>query len=192
MPIARVVITKQAAYRGLTERWSNGYRFNLPTIDEATIHALATALIGMEAAFHATRVSFVYANGGRDQAGAQAVYAEEYATPTLGGVNPAIVHPENVVMAESKRRARVYARKFYHTLAHIGAAAGTPEILTSGLMSGANTQLVKLTNGTLPGGAVYCWPDGTAVTVPFTLDGFLRTRQFDRRGKRPTQAPPQG
>lgn len=191
MPIARVVITKEIDYRQRKERWSNGYRFDLPTIDTATIQALATALITMERPLHGDRVRFVYANGGRDAPKAQAVYVEEFATPQTGAGTSAVVHPETCVMIESKRRQRVYARKFFHTLQLTPAAAATSEALKAADVTFVNTTVAKLTNGTLPGGAVYCWPDGTPVTVPFTADPFFRTRQFDRRGKRPTQAAPQ-
>src|SRR5215210_8630369 len=92
MPVARVVLTHQCTFRGAPERWSNKYSFNLPTIDTATVSALAAALITWERTMHANRVSYVYAVGGRDQAGAQAVYAEEFGTPQVGTQTPVIVH----------------------------------------------------------------------------------------------------
>lgn len=192
MAIARVVITKEIDYRNGVERFSNGYRFNLPTIDEATIGTLALALIEWERPMHAGSVRFVYANGGRDAPGAQAVYVEEYENPLTGGSSAQNVHPETVIMAESKRRQRVYARKFFHTMNAMAGDSSTPEKLTAAAISFFNGRLATLTNGDLPGDAVYCWPDGTPLAEPFTLDPYLRTRQFDRRGKRPTRTPPQG
>lgn len=192
MPVARVVITKEIDYRGGQERWSNGYRFNLGTIDEATIHGLATALIAMERPLHGNRVRFVYANGGRDAKGAQAVYVEEFATPLLGAGESNAVHPETCVLVESKRRQRVYARKFFHTMQLLPVDNAHSEQVKPADRTFVNGVVDALTDGSLPGGAVYCWPDGTAVEEPFTCDPWFRTRQFDRRGKRPTQAPPGG
>lgn len=184
MPIARVVITKEASWKAGKERWSNGYRFDLPTIDQATISALAAALIAMERPLHASRVTFPYANGGRDAPGANAVYAEEFATP-LAGTSAAgnTIHPEVCVMAESKRRPRVYARKFFHVCRSV-TAVDRDDVLDGAEATRINGIIDTLTDGTLPGGAVYCWPDGAAVTTPFTCDPYLRTRQFPRRSPR--------
>jgi len=192
MPTARVIVTKEIDYRQTVERFSNGYRFNLPTIDEATIRTLALALRDWERPMHAGSVRFVYLNGGRDAPGAQSVYVEEFENPLVGGSSAVNVHPETVIMAESKRRQRVYARKFFHTLNAQAQDSSTPERLSQQAIDFFNGRLATLTDGSLPDGARYCWPDGTALAEPFTLDPYLRVRQFDRRGKRPTQAPPQG
>jgi hypothetical protein len=184
MPVARVVITKQITWKGAPERWSNGYRFNLPTIDQATIQALAAALITWERNQHAARVSFVYANGGRDAAGAQAVYAEEFTTPQVGGGVNFAIHPEVCVLMERKRRAKVYARKWYHLGLNFYGPNTAPEVIPTAARDSVNTWIAKLTDGSLPGGAVYCWPDGTALDGPFTCDAYLRTRQFPRRSPR--------
>lgn len=183
MPVARVVLTKEITWKGKPERWSNGYRFNLDTISEATIQPLAAALITWERNFHAARVRYVYANGGRDAPGAQAVYAEEFASPQVGGGVNAVIHPEVCVLLEAKRRPRVYARKWYHTCLNFQGPATAPEALAADVITDMNGRAAKLTDGTLPSGARYCWPDGTLVPA-FTCDPWARTRQFPRRSPR--------
>ena len=192
MPVARVVITKEMSFRGKPERWSNGYRFSLPTIDQATIKTLALALRDWERGFHAAAISFVYANGGLDAPGANAVYAEEFAAPLEGTAAGAGTHPEVCVMAESKIAPRRYARKWFHTLAFPGNLAGSNNVGIADTSRGdLNTAFLKLTNGTLPGGAVYCQPNGATLPQPFTCDPWLRTRQFKRRSpRRPTVLSP--
>lgn len=189
MPLARVVVTKEVPYRDRVERFSNGYRFNLPAVTETVIHDLAAALIAIERPLHRATVKFVYANGGRDEKGAVAAYVEEFATPLVGtGSGNDVLHPESTIMYEAKRRQRVYARKFFHVeIASI--AAGRPENLDPTWRTAHMNALSGLTDGTLPGGARYAWPDGTNVASAFTLDPFIRTRQFDRRGKRPPRVP---
>lgn len=188
MAIARVVTTKEITWKGHPERWSNGYRFDLPTIDQATIQALAAALITWERNFHAARVRFVYAVGGRDAKGVAAVYAEEFATPQVGGAVNAVIHPEVCILAEAKLRPRVYARKWFHTCINTQGPATAPEVLPPETITDFNGRWAKLTDGSLPGGARYCWPNGSPVAA-FTTDPYARTRQFPRRS--PRKAPPE-
>lgn len=183
MPVARVVITKQIQWKGQPERWSNGYRFNLPEITTPVIRDLAAALIGMERNLHANFVQFVYANGGRDAKGAEAVYAEDFATPLAGSLAGSDVHPEVCFVVERKLKPRVYARKWFHSCHYKGAPA-TGEVFDPGDRTTVNSRLVALTNGSLPGGAVYCWPNGEPLDGPMVADPWLRTRQFPRRSPR--------
>lgn len=190
MPIAHVVITKEIDFRGGVERFSNGYTLDTGSAGtgNADIAALVTALIDMEQTLHASDVRFVYANGG--PRGADSTYVNEFTTPEVGAQTPGYDHPEVCVLAESKFGQRRYARKWFHCCRGLGETSGDASALTSALRTAINTQLVKLTNGTLPGGAKYWTPIGGVLTTPFTVDPYLRTHQFKARPKR--KLPPAG
>lgn len=184
MPTVHAVITKEFTFRGKPERWSNGYNLqigsNEPT--EAYVKSLCDALKAMERAFTPTDTKFVYSVGGL--LGEDAVYAEEYLTVQNGTLTgTANGHPETCHMAESKLGPKRYLRKYYH-LRWPGSGAGFDAVdsTTKGIME---TQLLKLTNGTLPGAAAACRPNGALAIAPFTVDPFIRTHQLKRRGKRP-------
>lgn len=187
MALAKIVITKEIDYRGGKERFSNGYTLQMSGTGETAIHDVAAALIAMERPFHSNAVRFVYANGGPHGAGQLSTYVEEFATPTTGERSNSGAHPEVVLMFESKRRQRVYARKFFHTLAYSPNDATHPERIGGADQTYLTGAVAQLTNGSLPGDARYAWPDGSLVATAFTVDPFFRTRQFDRRGKRPTR-----
>jgi hypothetical protein len=184
MTVIHVVITKQIpSFRGKPERWSNGYTFQTTSsIDSAFVKSIADALVTMERPFHLGIVSFPYRVGG--VLGEDAVYAEEVPSPpngtlSLGGVG---VHPEECVLAKSRIGPKRYAFKYYH------GACGQGGQMDDTLGSQAtliNSQLVKLTDGTLPGSATYCRPNGALLTAPFRCDPYIRTHQLKRRGKRP-------
>jgi hypothetical protein len=187
MPVARVVTTKEIPYKTGVERFSNGYKFNLPAVTETVIHDLAAALIAMERPLHSNIVKFVYAVGGIDAPGAEAVYAENFATPLLGTLTASYqLHPEECIVYTLRRRQKVYARKWFHS--QRCSKGGQMEYLDNTFRTTNNGALAKLTDGTLPGGVRTCWPDGEVMSGTFALDQFVRIRQFDRRGKRPTRA----
>jgi hypothetical protein len=187
MPTLHVVTTKQFTFRGLPERFSNGYNFQLGSNDptEAFVASVARAVRDMEKSFHSPHVRFVYLVGGlKDE---DAIWSEE-----LGGTGPqgqgstSTMHPETVVMAEAKKKNKVYLRKFFHTLSHMSSDPAQGDVLQSTAAATINTALAKLTDGTLPGGVKACHPNGDLALNAFTCDPYLRTRQLKRRGRRPT------
>jgi hypothetical protein len=189
MAIAHIVITKEIDYQGGDERFSNGYTLDLggAAADEGNVGTLVTALIDMEQAIHASDVRFVYANGG--PRGANSTYVNEFTTVEVGAQTSGYDHPEVCVLAESKFGQRRYARKWFHLCRGLGVARGAASALAAAVRTAINTQLVKLTNGTLPLSAHYWTPKAGTLTVPFTCDEFLRTHQFRARPKR--KLPPQ-
>jgi hypothetical protein len=183
MPTLHIVITKQIpSFRGKPERWSNGYTLQSTGANDGPfIKSIADALVAMERPFHTPPISFPYRVGGL--LGEDALYAEEVTSPpngtlSLSGVG---VHPESCVLVKSKIGPKRYAFKYYH------GACGQGGVMTDALGGQAATiesNVVKLTNGTLPGGAVYCRPNGAILTAPFLCDPYIRTHQLKRRGKR--------
>lgn len=185
MPTLHAVITKEFTFRGKPERFSNGY--NLQTTGDlnsaAFVKSVCDALVTMEKAFHASDIKFVYSVGG--PIGQDATYAEEYATQTTGTFNGNTgTHPETCYMAESKIAPKKYLRKFYH--GNLGRAGGAGnDLVDTTARTTMTTALAKLTDGTLPGAATYCRPNGSLALVPFTVDPYIRVHQLKRRGKRP-------
>lgn len=193
MPVARVVITKEIPFRAGVERFSNGYKFNLPDVTQSVISALAAALITMERPLHANDRKFVYAVGGLDAPGSEAVYAEEFPSPLLGTLTgpTEAVHAEVCMVYALKRRQRVYSRKWYH-VGYADVNGSRADMLDATYRTSKAGALAKLTDGTLPGGARVCWPDGTQIEGTYSLDQWLRIRQFDRRSPRPIGSGVQG
>lgn len=184
MPTVHAVITKEFTFRGKPERFSNGYNFQYGgTVSAATMKTLCDALVAMERTFHTTTIKFPYRVAGL--LGEDAVYSEEVASPPSGtNPNGRASHPEECYLAESKFGPKRYMRKYYHCgLGRNGNL--TDDTPVGQAVTDINAALAKLTDGTLPGGATYCRPNGALATAPFTVDPFLRVHQLKRRGKRP-------
>lgn len=184
MATLHVVITKEFTFRGQPERFSNGYNFQTESdLNEAYVESIASRLISMERQFHPSWVDFVYAVGG--PLGQDAVYAEEFQNPLAGvgasGINDQ-QHPEVCALAQSRIGPRRYLMKYYHGFPQTGPHT---DAIAAAYKTAAEEELVVLTDGTLPGNATYCRPNGALATEPFTIDGFARTHQLKRRGKRP-------
>ena len=185
MPTISLVVNKRLQFRGQQEDYSNRYLFQAGANPITTdfVSNLYDAIRNMERGLHTPAVTFTGGWGG--PVDLPAVFSKTEApgmTGTGGTTNS--THPETCVMAESKIQNRVYLRKFYHLSA--GQASGSGDTVLATLVTSVNTALVKLTDGTLPGGVIACRPNGALATVPFTSDPYLRTRQFKRRGRRPT------
>lgn len=185
MPTVKLVITKQFTFRGVPERFSNGYLFQTGStnVDNATLSAGCAALITMERAIHGSHITFPYALGGL--LGEDALYVEEFGTPLAGQLAPSSDHQEVCVMMESKFGQRRYMRKWYHPGARVGGTGATADQLQGGTKTLFDTTCTKLTDGTMPQGWRYCRPNGALATVPFTADQWVRTHQLKARGKRP-------
>jgi hypothetical protein len=187
----RVVLTKEFTFRGRPERYSNGYTFTGGTAsptNAADVSAAVLALINIEKAFHAVGCKFVYAYGG--QQGSDAVYVEEFASPQVGLLSEAQMHPETVILLQAKIARRRYLTKYFHTGAHIGGSGVTTKDAapTGTFKTTIESNMAKLTDGTFSGGMRACAPNGALPVEPFLLDPYLRTHQLKARGKRPTAA----
>lgn len=187
MPTAHVVSTKLFTFRGQPERWSNGYNFQLGgnALTPEFAEELYLAVRAQERQFHSTDVRFVYGVVGL--LNEDAVWSNEYGNAGPVGISPqSNMHPETVVMTESKLRNRVYLRKFYHTRAHVPDAPTESDLLRTPDKTGINAAVLKFTDGSMPGGVLACFPNGDVATTPFVCDPYMRTRQLKRRGRRPT------
>jgi hypothetical protein len=184
MPTIHAVITKQFTFRGKPERWSNGYNLqSTATIDAAYLKSVCDALVTMERDFTLNDVSYVYSVAGL--LGQDALYAEEYASPQVGIITSSTSqqHPESCVLAQSQFGPRRFVMKYYHGTAW-APSGKLSDVLDSATKTRIEGDLVKLTNGTLPGAATYCRPNGALITSPFKCDPYVRTHQLKRRGKR--------
>lgn len=183
MAVIHCVITKQFTFRGKPERWSNGY--NLQTtqaLDPAYLKSVCDALVEMERPFTAAQVSYPYRVAGVLGA-ANALYSEEVGSPPVGIKSSGVIlHPEVCVLAQSYIGPKRYLMKYYHGAGYLdGPVADTVQ---NQIKTDINASLVKLTNGTLPGSATACRPNGALATAPFLVDPYYRVHQLKRRGKR--------
>lgn len=186
MPVARVVVAKQAPFKGKQEEFSNVYHFETGTQPFAynALHDLAHAVLGVEVQIHATLVSFVYLLA--TMVGVKPAIFTEPLDGSLHGIqNPSGVPGEVCVLAESKLRNRVYMRKFYHLYhATAGQNTGLPDTPRTDLTPDINAALVPLTDGSMPGTVRLCTEKGIVATEPLHVAPYLVTRQFKRPGKR--------
>jgi hypothetical protein len=190
MPTYRIIVEKSLQFRNQEERFANGYNFQSATLTSEQHLALVDAVVAVEREIHAASVMFHNARlipnwtpGGNQEATAFRDYS-----PVLAGVaaNAALQHPEVTAMAEWPTTKRgVYLRKFYHLGRFPNAINETSQI---GDMTAATTKILPLSNGSLPGAATICRPNGELATGPGKFDIFARTRQFRRGGRRPTSA----
>jgi hypothetical protein len=182
MPTLHVVITKSCTFRGKPERFSNGYTLQSTSpFTSAYVKSVADALVAMERTFTGPGVTFPYRVGG--PLGEDAVYAEEVASPPSGSASFAGVgvHPETCALAKSRIGPKRYAFKYYHGA--LASGSFMSDVL-GGVATNINAAIVQLTNGSLPGAASYCRPNGDLLTQPFVCDQYARVHQFKRRGKR--------
>jgi hypothetical protein len=190
MPTYRIIIEKSLQFRDQQERYANGYNFQSATLTSEQHLGLIDAVVAVEREIHAPSVMFHNARlipnwtpGGDQEATAFRDYS-----PVLAGVaaNSALQHPEVTAMAEWPTTKRgVYLRKFYHLGRFPNVINETSNI---GDMATPTTKILKLTDGTLPGSATLCRPNGELATGPGKFDPYARTRQFRRGGRRPTSA----
>lgn len=186
VPTLHVVITKEFSFRGQRERFGNGYNFQTGSNDvtEAFAKSVADALVTLERNLHADTVSFPYRVAGL--LGQDAIYAEEVSAPPVGNASYTGSHPEVCVLAQSRVAPKRYLMKYFHTMASSPGGSAEPDALSDAFRLSYDNALLKLTNGTMPGGVIYCRPNGDLATQPFKLDRYARTHQLKRRGRRPT------
>lgn len=184
MPTVHVVVTKEfPAFRGKPERFGNGYNFQVGDTDVTQEYCgqLAHAVRDMERQFTSGEVRFPYLVAGL--LGEDALFTEELGQGgPQGQATNGVRHPEACILAQAKIGPKRYLMKYYH------AAAGIPQdgdVVTGPNISSWEGWLAKLNDGTLPGGAISCRPNGALVQATWRADAFVRTHQLKRRGKRP-------
>lgn len=186
MPTARIIQTYTIAFRGVPEEWSLGFNFQMgsnPT-DAPTLKEISDDVW--------TRVvkptlsdtcKFIRVTGG--PLGSDAIFAEKRSGTEGGSHASQAQHPEVCVMMSSQLGPGRFARKWIHTGWAQQITANDEHVQTADKTL-INNAYVHLTDGTLPHGVRYCFPNGDLAVAPFLADTWLRTRQFRRRGKRPS------
>lgn len=191
-----ITIVKAFTYRGKREEFSNKYHFSGTTPgSDAAWKTLADAWIAQEARIMHSGVKFVRVYGyeaGNEISVAQIDYEAAPLTPAVGtlaaGSGRAFLTPEASLMIRwrtperNSRKKWIYLRKYYH-----GTRVETDgDRIDTLVVTEAQAMAAKLTDGTLPGGAKYCGPQG-AVAGAIQVDPYAVSRELKRRGKRPSR-----
>lgn len=198
MSVFRCVLTKQGSWRGVPEQWSNGYCFSgTEPADRAAAIEFFNAVFALEGNFHRGQqlVKGYYYPDTND--GTVVKWGNDYLTDgSAAQVSPGGLlnsGPTNKLSLEqaalmrarcgetSKGKPR-YVMKYFHG---VFAKQTNPDLLDTLNVSVVTPELEKWTNGTLPGGAKLCRPDGLVCATP-QLRPFITTRTLKRRGKRPS------
>lgn len=182
----RVVITKLIGFRGGTEEFTNGYTLTGDHADytDATWITLIDALVAIERSIHGQQIDFVRAQAGG--AGEPVDHTRVLSGSGSRGATGATlrVHPELCQLAEAVVSSTRTLRKYYH----VGRLTQTPDGDTLQAADKATTELVKLSNGTLPNGAKVCAPNGDVPVVAWDWDPYVRVHQFRAGSRRPPAA----
>lgn len=201
MATVKIITVKESTWRGSREEWTNGWTFSSEDIAASADRlALINAVWDIEKLFTATgngnntvlRRAYYYndINGTSDESWVFPNYNETGPKLPLGTGTQATsgnVPPfESCFLIKSKagkgaKGRPVYISKFIH-----GALATSDEDLAAGITPAGTSALAKLTDGTLPGGAKVCRPNGV-LAEGFVLDRFMRHHTLKRRGKRPSR-----
>ncbi len=188
MATLRLVMTFGIRFQAKTEEWSLGFNFQTGEnpITGDLVGALQAALwTDVIRPTVSSNVTYRRFHGG--ELGQDAIHAQTFDAPATGTIAAKAEHPEVCYLMESKMGPRRYLRKWVHSGAFEGTVGDGSSFQTADRDT-VNLKWVKLTDGTLPSGVKYCAPNGDLALAPFTADPILRTRQFRRRGKRPTPA----
>lgn len=192
-----ITIIKRFQYRGADEEFSNKYHFSgtVPT-SSAEWKTLADAIIAAEKLATSSLVKFTRAYGyvaGSNLSVAQIDYkalgAEvtgQYApignTQQVAGDIAAVIRW--LTPGVTSRGKKIYLRKYMHGI--------YSDLDADKLAADQRTKLAtfaaKMIDGTLPGSATYCGPQGATASMPEVAQ-YLTTRTLKRRGKRPPTTP---
>jgi hypothetical protein len=201
MATFRITLVKSTPYRAeAEEEWSNSYYLSGTEPSDATEWvALADAIFAMEGGFiNVSTVTTHLTHGYGYSPGSDiAVWSGDFtAGGTSAGVAPdgagwttptteklplavcALIRAE-CGLSTSTGKPR-YIMKYIHDIpAGLGGGDHVPAVGGTGA-----TRLASMTDGSLPGGAVLCAPDGHLATTP-VMRPYSTTHQIKRRGKRP-------
>lgn len=192
-----ITLVKRFYYRGAYEEWTNRYHFSGSTPgDAAAWKVLADAVFASEKTCLPAVVELVRAYGYEAGSnGADAVIEYDIAplavVPGTLSMTGATYTPGDVafwIRWPTPDRARgkvVYLRKYLHGALRSLTGPGTtlndailPAQATAALAHGA-----KMIDGSLPGAAKVCGPQGAVAGAP-SVSPYLTTRTLKRRGKR--------
>jgi len=189
-----ITIIKSFEYRGKPEEFSNRYHFeNHHPASDTEWAQLADAIWSAERPCFPPTVKWVQAYG--YNAGTEhsiwGWWVDNAGTGPVGTLPVIDAHnymPGDVAATVrwytgevNSRGKRIYCRKYFHG---VYSAPGDADSLDGTQKAALDAYAVKMIDGSLPGGARYCGPQGANLTEP-RVDPFLTTRTLKRRGKRP-------
>ena len=187
-----ITINKLMDYRGLKEVTSNTYHFSGTTpANDAAWQALALAIFNAEKPLMSSAVAYVGYLGyeaGNEYAVSIQNYLEDGTSPVPAtGSWSATTIPGDAagwVRWTTPNRTsggkRIYLRKYFHE------AQFADDEMSASWRTAALVYGNKMIDGTLPGGAKICGPQGAVASTPYAAP-FLTTRTLKRRGKRPSR-----
>lgn len=186
-----ITINKRFNYRGKPEVYSNTYHFSgtVPSNDSEW-STLATAIWTAESAFLTNEVGYVgylgYEAGNEYAVSIQDKIADGTTIP-VGLTNDTEAPPGDAAVwvrwrtpERNSRGKWNYLRKYFHGVPSNG------DVISSGMIAPLNAYATKMKDGTLPGGAKICGPQG-AVAGVHKIAPFVSFRQLKRTGKRPSR-----
>lgn len=188
-----ITLTKTMDYRGKAEPWSNKYHFS-GTVPSSTAEwkALGEAIFASEKPIlrSGTKLTGILGyNAGDNNSVAQIDYNAAPLTPipgTASGSNP--TGPGDVAVwvrwktpNRNSRGKWIYLRKYFHGMP---VSSGAPDEIAPEIKAPLLAHGNKMIDGTLPGGAKICGPQGAVASAPM-IAPFTSFRQLKRTGKRP-------
>lgn len=188
-----ITINKRMTYRGQPEVYSNTYHFSGTTpTDDAGWNALALAIWNAEAPLLPPGVVYVGYLGyqaGNEHAVSIKNYIEDGTTPLPGtasftpsGANSpgdTAVWVRWTTPDRTSRGKRIYLRKYFHEVPF------NDDLPLATWRTAAATYGAKMIDGTLPGSAKICGPQGAVASNP-VVGTYMTTRTLKRRGRRPS------
>lgn len=199
MPVFRVIIVKSAEWRNTQEEFSNGYYFNgTKPSNRSEAEAFFMALWNVEKEFSNQLITLAqgyyyedptvdkpHVTIGRDYRGENIQYGSGGIASSSGGQQTSL---EQCGLMKARcgymKNGRVrYVNKYYHGVSAKQSDADAANWVASATLA---TKLAKFTDGTLPGGAKLCRPDGLVCETP-QVSPWITTRTLKRRGKRPVK-----
>jgi hypothetical protein len=188
-----VILVKRFPYRGVNEEWSNKYHFSGSTPgDAAAWKILIDAIYASEKTCLLPEVVLVRGYGyeaGSDHANAVVDYTisplavvpgtlSASGDPQAPGDAAAVLRWSTPNFSHGKR---IYLRKYFHGAATNGNLAQDEVLIT--MKTAMLAHGAKMIDGTLPGAARVCGPQGAVASSPTVLP-FLTYRRLKRRARR--------
>lgn len=188
-----ITLVKEFQYRDKPEKWSNTYHFSGTTPSSvAEWQTLGEAIWSAEKTMFKSAVKLVGLYG--YEAGNELSVAQiDYSVPPLApipGTSSVSASPAPGDVAfwvrwrtpdRNSRGKWIYLRKYFHgVLTEPGLDTVAAPVRTA-----AAAYAAKMIDGTLPGGAKICGPQGAVASAPL-VSTYATTRTLKRRGKRPS------
>lgn len=199
-----VQVTMATSWKGLQEEFSNIFHYDIGAVSDfqGYINSLADAVVAEIRPLHSTLVTMkrVRVHGPTDLTKVEDImHLVKDLTGTGSGVAGADIPPEMAVVADvyvgrGPRGGKQFLRKYFHSrqfplvAGNFGKSAGI-EPLEQAIKDVYISRLNALKNITIGvETANICTPKGKHLPVgsTWTVDDYVATRQFRRRGKRRT------